>query len=97
VKVVWSPLARDQVAQAFDAIAAERAEAASRWFETLLSKTGALESFPDMGRMVLEVGRPSVREVLVAPYRLIYRRDTHQVVILALHHWRRILVREEIR
>ncbi|MBN1461813.1 MAG: type II toxin-antitoxin system RelE/ParE family toxin [Armatimonadetes bacterium] len=96
MKVVWSPLVRDQVVQAFGAIAAERPAAARRWFEEVLRKAGALESFPDMGRMVPEVGRSSIREVLVAPYRLIYRRDKHQVVILALRHCRRGLARDEL-
>jgi toxin ParE1/3/4 len=89
VKVIWSPLARDQVLQAFASIAAERPESASRWLERVLSRVAALESFPDMGRVVPEVRRSSVREVLVPPYRLTYRRDAEQVVILALRHSRR--------
>jgi len=96
VKVVWSPLARDQIVRAFEAIAAERPEAARHWFEEALRKAGALESFPDMGRMVSEVQRSSIREVLVVPYRLIYRRVKHQVVILALHHCRRDLAHREL-
>ena len=39
--------------------------------------------------MVPEAQRPSLREVLVPPYRLIYRRDEAEVVILAVHHARR--------
>jgi toxin ParE1/3/4 len=96
VKVVWSPLARDQVVQAVAWIAAERPAAALRWFERVLQKAAALESFPDMGRMVPEVQRSSVREVLVDPYRLIYRRDKGQVAILALRHCRRYLARDEL-
>jgi len=41
--------------------------------------------------MVPEAQRPSLREVLVPPYRLIYRRDETEVVILAAHHARRDL------
>jgi len=83
--------------QAFGAIAAERPAAARRWLEEVLRKAGALESLPDMGRMVPEVGRSSIREVPVTQYRLIYRRDKHQVVILALRHCRRASVCGELR
>jgi toxin ParE1/3/4 len=96
VKIVWSPLARDHVAQAFASIAAERPSAALRWLEDVIDKTTALGSFPDMGRMVPEVRRPSVREVLVPPYRLLYRRDETEVLILALHHARRELAGHEL-
>jgi toxin ParE1/3/4 len=96
VRVIWSPLARDQVVQAVAAIAAERPPAALRWFEEVVQKTAALESFPDMGRMVPEVRRTSIREVLVAPYRLIYRRGRTELVILALRHCRRSLAQDSL-
>jgi toxin ParE1/3/4 len=96
LKVIWSPLARDQVVQAVAAIAAERPPAALRWFEDVVNRAAVLESFPDMGRMVPEVGRASIREVLVEPYRLIYRRDGTAVVILALRHCRRDLAQDDL-
>jgi plasmid stabilization system protein ParE len=41
-----------------------------------------------MGRMMPEASRPDVREVLVEPYRLVYRRDPEEVVILGVFHSR---------
>jgi hypothetical protein len=38
VKVVWSPLARDQVVQAYASIAADRPASAACWLEQVLSK-----------------------------------------------------------
>jgi toxin ParE1/3/4 len=84
VRVVWSPLARDQAAEAVALIAAERPAAATGWLDTVVSKAGSLALFPDMGRMVPELQRPAIREVLVAPYRMIYRRDETEVIILAV-------------
>jgi toxin ParE1/3/4 len=89
VRIVWSPLAVDQAEQAFASIGAERPAAARRWLEELFDRTSSLAHFPDMGRIVPETRRPAVREVLVAPYRVIYRRDDTQVVILAVRHVRR--------
>jgi toxin ParE1/3/4 len=91
VKLVWSRLARDQAAQAVALMAAERPSAATEWLEGVAEKARSLVLFPDMGRMVPELQRPMIREVLVAPYRIIYRRDEAEVVILAVHHSRREL------
>jgi toxin ParE1/3/4 len=96
VKVIWSPLARNQVVQAVAVIAAERPAAGLRWLEEVVNKVAALESFPDMGRMVPEVRRTSIKEVLVEPYRVIYRRDRTEVVILALRHCRRDLAEDSL-
>ena len=95
MRVVWSPLARDQVVEAFASLAADRPAAALAWFEEVLRTADALRSFPDMGRRVPELRRAYVREVLVHPYRLIYRREQDRVVILVLHHCRRDLLQHD--
>lgn len=88
MKVVWAPLAREQVADAFTFISAERPAAAIQWFEQVAETAGSLSTFPDMGRMMPEAGRPEVREVLVDPYRIIYRRDPDRTVIIGVFHFR---------
>jgi plasmid stabilization system protein ParE len=88
MRVTWAPLAREQTADAFAFISAERPSAAVRWFEMLVERAGSLSLFPDMGRVMPEAGRPDVREVLVEPYRLVYRRDPVEVVILGVFHAR---------
>jgi len=83
---IWAPQAREQVADAFTYISAERPSAALRWFDEVVDRAGSLSAFPDMGRMMPEVGRPEVREILVQPYRLIYRRDPERIVIIGVFH-----------
>jgi len=39
--------------------------------------------------MVPELQRPEIRELLVDPYRIPYRRDDDQVTVLAVLHARR--------
>lgn len=87
MKVIWAPLAREQVADAFAFISAERPSAAVRWFERVVESAGSLSVFPDIGRMMPEAGRSEVRQVLVDPYRLIYRRDPDTVVIIGVFHF----------
>lgn len=96
MRVIWSPLAEEQVADTFGYIAAERLAAAVRWFERLVERTESLSVLPDQGRMVPEAQRSSLREVLVDPYRVIYRRDEDEVVVLSVQHERRELDVEAI-
>ena len=76
--------------EALDYIAAERPAAALRWFDEAIEIVSSLERFPDLGRIVPELQRPEIREVLVDPYRLPYHRDEQQVTILAVLHDRRL-------
>ncbi|MBN1631690.1 MAG: type II toxin-antitoxin system RelE/ParE family toxin [Thermoleophilia bacterium] len=96
MKVVWSRPAVDQAARGFASIVAQRPVAAQRRLDELISRTSSLARFPDMGRVVPELGRPSIREVLVAPYRLIYRRDELAVVVLAIRLVRREIAGDEL-
>jgi plasmid stabilization system protein ParE len=89
--VIWSPLAEQQVAESFAYIAAEDPAAAVRWFERLEDKTGSLATFPEQGRMVPEVQRTAIREILARPYRVIYRRSVTEVVVLSVQHEHREL------
>lgn len=89
MNVVWTQLAENQVAEAFAYIAAERQSAALKWLERLVDAAGSLCVLPDQGRKVPEADRESIREVLVEPYRVVYRRDADEVVILTVQHERR--------
>jgi len=91
MKVTWSPLAEEQVAECFPYIAAERPSAAVRWFDGLVDKTNSLSILPDQGRMVPEAQRPSLREVLVGAYRVVYRRGEDEVIVLSVQRERRDL------
>ncbi len=96
MRVIWAPLAEEQVADAFAYIASERPAAAIKWFDRLVSKTESLSALPDQGRMVPEARRSSLREVLVEPYRVVYHRGDDVLVILSVQHERRDLDVESI-
>lgn len=96
MKVVWSPLAEQRAMEAVDYIAEDRPAAAARWLEGLLDHVAQLDQLAERGRMVPEIGRSAYREVLFAPYRIIYRVDADRVVILTLRHTRRAWDSSEI-
>jgi toxin ParE1/3/4 len=92
VKVAWTALAEDQAADAFAYIAAERPSAALKWFGRLVQSVSSLSMMPDLGRMVPEADRETIRDFLVQPYRVVYRRDDDdKVLILTVQHERRDL------
>ena len=86
MRVTWSPLADRQVDDAVEYIARDDPIAALKWLEHLLVRVKALSRFPDSGRMVPETQREDIREILVRPYRVMYRRRDDRVEIVAIRH-----------
>ena len=84
------------MAEAFAYIARERPSAARHWLERVLQRVDLLRTFPDGGRMVPEVDRSEIREVIVVPYRVMYRRDPTRVLILTVRHSRRAFDHSEV-
>ncbi|HOX21110.1 MAG TPA: type II toxin-antitoxin system RelE/ParE family toxin [Gemmatimonadales bacterium] len=89
MRVVWSPLAEVRAGEALEVMLRERPTAAATWLGRLLTGVAQLGRFPERGRMVPEVGRKDIREVMQAPYRVVYRVDAKRVVILTVRHMRR--------
>ncbi len=89
MKVIWSPLAEQRALEAVDSIARDRPQAAAAWLKELLERVAALEEFAKRGRVVPEIAKATHRQVFHYPYRIIYRIDVRQVVILTIRHGRR--------
>ena len=52
--------------------------------ERLFTATERLETFPVSGRIVPELGRNDVREIIVGEYRLVYKVYAGAVIILTV-------------
>jgi toxin ParE1/3/4 len=53
--------------------------------ERLVDATDRIEVFPMSGRMVPEVGRTDVRELIVGDYRIVYRLEGELAVLLTVY------------
>jgi toxin ParE1/3/4 len=62
-------------------------ERALRFGQFLVSSTKRLADFPEMGRMVPEFGDPSIREIVVRSYRVIYRVDDNERRVDVVRFW----------
>jgi plasmid stabilization system protein ParE len=84
VKVIWSPLAIQRVLETSDFIALDKPDAAIRWAESVFRAVERLELHPESGRIVPELGRAEVREIVHGSYRVIYRVGDDRVLILTV-------------
>lgn len=96
MKVIWSPLALDRVVEQADLIAADKPGASSKWLAEVFALAEGLQHFPELGRVVPELGRRDFREIAHGKYRVIYRLEAEQVTVLTVRHSRRLLDRGEL-
>ena len=97
MKVVWSPLALERVNDIADYMAETSVEAAKVWLGDIFGAVDRLQEFPESGRVVPEVNRPNIRELVFKNYRVIYRVERKQVSILTVRHGKQRLPLKEIR
>ena len=88
MRVIWAPVALDRVSAIAAIIAEDDPAAARQWVSELFARAAELKGLPDRGRMVPEVGRVTIREILFGRYRVVYRRDSNRVVVLTVRHQR---------
>ena len=74
-QVALSPSARRDLRSIVRYISLDSPERAVRFGQFLISSTKRLADFSEMGRVVHEFDDPAIREIVVRPYRVIYRLD----------------------
>ncbi|CAN5752794.1 type II toxin-antitoxin system RelE/ParE family toxin [soil metagenome] len=96
MKLVWSPLALECVAEIAAYIAEERPHVAEQWVEDIFGAVERLKPFPLSGRVVPEANRQDLREVIHRDFRIIYRVEEHQLSVLTVRHTRQPLDLEQL-
>jgi len=86
VKVHWTDHARQQLRAIHDYIADDAPVYADQIVNELTDRSAQLGNFPHSGRRVPEYDAPDIREVIAAPYRLVYRINTDKIDILSVLH-----------
>ncbi len=97
MKIIWSPLAIDRTTEIAEYIAQDNSSAAKKWVETLFNKVQLLKSSPKSGRIVPEVHRDDIRELIYGNYRIIYRAEKNKISVLTVRHGKQILPINEIQ
>jgi addiction module RelE/StbE family toxin len=90
-KLVWTKPALTALEAIHDYIAKDSEHYAKSFLQELISHTGKLLIFPEMGRVVPEYGRKDIRELIFQNYRIIYKLEENQAIVLAVIHGKREL------
>ena len=69
LEIAWTEIAGEDVAETLAYIAVDDDEAARRWHQGIVAAVERAAEFPRSGRMVPELGRDDVREVIAGSYR----------------------------
>ena len=85
-RVVWTQPARDDLREVRAYIAQDSERYAHLVVTRLVSAVRRLRDYPLSGRVVPELGRPTIREVIDGSYRIVYRVTPDAVQILAVVH-----------
>jgi plasmid stabilization system protein ParE len=88
-RVVWSDGAFRELDEATEYVAQDSRQAAVRLLQRLLDAAESLSEFAERGRVVPELDDPSIRELQVNPYRLVFSVSETEVAILGVLHQRR--------
>lgn len=84
--VIWSIPAKQDLKKIYDYIARDSKYYAEKVSQDILERSVKLNEFPEIGRIVPEIGEVNIREVIVYSYRLIYEISSDKIEVLALIH-----------
>ena len=85
-KVDWTDPAWDDLAGIAEYIARDSEYYAAAFVQEIKEAAASLSELAERGQIVPELGDPSIRELLVKSYRLVYKVSGNRVVILSLIH-----------
>ncbi len=92
--VYWTRNAKRELRAIHDYIAQNSPRYAQGMVDRITRKTEQLASHPQLGAVVPQYSDASIRELLVYPYRVIYRIGASRVEVLSVVHGARQLPRD---
>lgn len=90
-KIKWTPQALEDIETIANFIARDSTYYAGVFTVKVFEVVESLKLFPESGRIVSELNRKEIREVILGNYRIIYRVKEDIVEILTVYHLARLL------
>ena len=90
-RIVWSSRAAQDLDSITEYIAADSPAYAGVVLKNVVNQTRILARFPQAGRKVPEFDDENIRELVVYSYRIIYRLQNDEALIVAVIHGKRVL------
>ena len=96
-QVAWTPQARLRLAEILRVIRDDAGqEVSAKWGQELLHAPDILADHPYIGQMVPEIKRNEIREIGIAPYRIIYRVRRGGCIVVSVRHNRQLVTRKNL-
>jgi len=86
-KVIFTPQSLDDLESIVTFIAKENPARARTFGNELIDRALATAAFPELGRVVPEIGETAVREIIHGAYRIIYEIFPDRETIYVLRFW----------
>ena len=86
-------MAVDQARDIAEYIALDKPSVAEQWIEDIFTSVERLSDFPESGRIVPEIQRSEIREVVQGNYRVIYKIQHTEIRVLLVMSYRQRLER----
>ena len=88
--MIWSPRSIHDLESIHEHIAQDSPLYATLVVQRLVRAPERLLDFPESGRVVPERGQSELREVIVRPYRMVYRVRSDSIEIVTVFHASRL-------
>jgi addiction module RelE/StbE family toxin len=95
-KIKWTPQSLEDIEAIANFITRDSSYYARMFTIKVFEAVDRLELFPESGRVVPELNRKEIREVIIGNYRIIYKIRGESVEILTVYHSSRLLDVNEI-
>lgn len=103
-KVLWTATARIDLEEIIEYIADDSLPSALKKYEKIKIAAQKLNNYPEQGRIIPELLKQNItkyREIIISPWRLMYKRENKIIYIMALIDGRRniedILLKRQLR
>lgn len=90
-KIIWTLNAIADLEDIAKYISRDSKMYANTFVSKLIESTEKLKNFPRSGRIVPEFNDPTIRELIIQNYRIVYQIENQRVGIVAIVHGSRIL------
>lgn len=90
-RLVWSPEAIEDIESIASFIERDSLWYAKAVASRIVETAETIPDYPEMGRVVPEIGDSAIRERFVYSYRIIYRVEAECILVAAVIHGSRLL------
>ncbi len=104
MEIIWTKTAKNDLNEIVEYIANDSVKIALNKFYEITESTKQLENFPEQGRIIPELRNENIlryREIIISPWRLMYKIEDKKIYIMALIDGRRnvedVLMKRQLR